>query len=62
MKNRPSSHFLLLILLFALNALAYFIIYRAGVARGYSPSLLLALRDLALHDRRMGSAEASLRG
>jgi cell division protein FtsW (lipid II flippase) len=48
MKNRPSSHFLLLILLFALDALAYFIIYRAGVARGYSPSLLLAFRDLAL--------------
>jgi cell division protein FtsW (lipid II flippase) len=48
MKNRPSSHFLLLIFLFALDALAYFIIYRAGVARGYSPSLLLALRDLAL--------------
>src|SRR5499426_4750480 len=48
MKNRPSSHFLLLILLFALDALAYFTIYRAGVARGYSPSLLLALRDLAL--------------
>src|SRR5262249_13866857 len=48
MKNRPSSHFLLLILLFALDALAYFTIYRAGVARGYSPSILLALRDLAL--------------
>src|SRR5262245_17573606 len=48
MKNRPSSHFLLLILLFALDALAYFTIYRAGVARGYSTSLLLAFRDLAL--------------
>ncbi|HEY7180057.1 MAG TPA: hypothetical protein VIC84_01505, partial [Blastocatellia bacterium] len=48
MKNRPSSHFLLLILLFALDALAYFTIYRAGVARGYLPSLLLAMRDLAL--------------
>src|SRR5215468_10677818 len=48
MKNRPSSHFLLLILLFALDALAYFTIYRAGVARGYSPSKLLALRDLSL--------------
>ncbi|HKE04183.1 MAG TPA: hypothetical protein VKE91_08990, partial [Blastocatellia bacterium] len=48
MKNRPSSHFLLLILLFALDALAYFTIYRAGVARGYSPSTLLALRDLSL--------------
>ncbi|MCG3162413.1 MAG: putative lipid II flippase FtsW [Acidobacteria bacterium] len=48
MKNRPSSHFFLLILLLALDALAYFAIYRAGVARGYSPSLLLAARDLAL--------------
>jgi len=48
MKNRPSSHFFLLILLFALGALAYFAIYRAGVARGFSPSLLLAFRDLAL--------------
>lgn len=48
MKNRPSSHFFLLILLLALDALAYFAIYRAGVARGYSPSLLLAFRDLAL--------------
>ncbi|MGH9937440.1 MAG: hypothetical protein ACREAM_14430, partial [Blastocatellia bacterium] len=48
MKNRPSSHFFLLILMFALDALAYYVIYRAGVARGYSPSLLLALRDLTL--------------
>src|SRR5215468_1048405 len=48
MRNRPSSHFLLLILLFALDALAYSAIYKAGEARGYSPSLLLALRDLAL--------------
>lgn len=48
MKNRPSSHFFLLILLLALDALAYIAIYRAGVARGYSPSLLLAFRDLAL--------------
>jgi cell division protein FtsW (lipid II flippase) len=48
MKNRPSSHFLLLLLLLALDALAYAAIYRAGVTRGYSPSLLLAARDLAL--------------
>ncbi len=48
MRNRPSSHFFLLLLLFALDALAYFAIYRAGVARGFSPSLLLAFRDLAL--------------
>ena len=48
MKNRPSTHFLLLMMLFALDALAYYTIYRAGVARGYSPSMLLAMRDLAL--------------
>ena len=34
--------------MFALDALAYYSIYHAGVARGYSPSLLLALRDLTL--------------
>lgn len=48
MKNRPSSHLLLLLLLVILDALAYVAIYRAGVARGYSPSVLLACRDLAL--------------
>ena len=48
MKNRPSSHLVLLLLLWALNALAYLAIYRAGVARGFAPSLLLALRDLLL--------------
>ncbi len=48
MKNRPSSHLLLLVLLVVLDALAYLAIYRAGVARGFSPSVLLACRDLAL--------------
>jgi cell division protein FtsW (lipid II flippase) len=48
MKNRPSSHLLLLAALVALDALAYFAIYRAGIARGYAPSVLLACRDLAL--------------
>src|SRR5689334_13057023 len=48
MKNRPSSHLLLLAALVALDALAYVAIYRAGVARGYAPSVLLAGRDLAL--------------
>ena len=48
MKNRPSTHFLLLFLLVLLNALAYFAIYRAGVGRGFAPSLLLAARDLLL--------------
>lgn len=48
MRNRPSSHFILLIAMLAFNTLAYVTIYRAGVARGFSPSLLLAFRDLAL--------------
>jgi cell division protein FtsW (lipid II flippase) len=48
MRNRPSSHLFLLFVLFALNAIAYWAVYRAGVTRGFSPSLLLAARDLAL--------------
>ncbi|HEX4947784.1 MAG TPA: FtsW/RodA/SpoVE family cell cycle protein [Blastocatellia bacterium] len=48
MRNRPSTHLFLLLLLFGLNAIAYLAIYRAGVTRGFSPSLLLAARDLAL--------------
>jgi cell division protein FtsW (lipid II flippase) len=48
MKNRPSSHFFLLFILLAFDVLAYIAIYRAGVARGFSPSVLLAVRDLAL--------------
>ncbi|HKX32333.1 MAG TPA: FtsW/RodA/SpoVE family cell cycle protein [Blastocatellia bacterium] len=48
MKNRPSSHFFFLLVLLAFNALAYVTIYRAGVARGFAPSVLLAVRDLAL--------------
>jgi cell division protein FtsW (lipid II flippase) len=48
MRNRPSSHFFFLIALLAFNTLAYVTIYRAGEARGFSPSILLAFRDLAL--------------
>jgi cell division protein FtsW (lipid II flippase) len=48
MKNRPSSHLLILLLLWVLTALAYFAIYRAGVTRGFSPSLFLVARDLLL--------------
>lgn len=48
MRNRPSSHLFLLFLLFALNAVAYWAIYRAGVTRGFAPSLMLAARDLLM--------------
>lgn len=48
MKNRPSSHLFLLLLLFVLNAVGYLAVYRAGVVRGFAPSMLLAARDLVL--------------
>ncbi len=48
MRNRPSSHLFLLFLLLALKAVAYLAIYRAGVARGFTPSVLLAVRDVTL--------------
>jgi cell division protein FtsW (lipid II flippase) len=48
MRNRPSTHLFLLLLLWLLNAVAYAAVYSAGLARGFSPSLLLAVRDLAL--------------
>ena len=38
MRNRPSSHLFILLILFVLNALGYLAIYRAGVLRGYAPS------------------------
>ncbi len=46
MRNRPSAHLLLLALLIALNLTGYLAVYRAGVLRGFSPSLLLAMRDM----------------
>lgn len=48
MRNRPSTHLLLLLILFLVNCTGYLAIYRAGVIRGFSPSLLLAGRDLIL--------------
>jgi cell division protein FtsW (lipid II flippase) len=48
MRNRPSAHLLLLVLLIALNLTGYLAVYRAGVLRGFSPSLILALRDILL--------------
>lgn len=48
MRNRPSSHLLLLSLLIVVNLTGYLAVYRAGVLRGFSPSLLLVLRDTLL--------------
>lgn len=46
MRQRPSTHFLILLSLLAINGLAYLVIYRAGLERGFAPSILLAVRDL----------------
>ncbi|HWQ34992.1 MAG TPA: FtsW/RodA/SpoVE family cell cycle protein [Blastocatellia bacterium] len=48
MRNRPSSHLLLLVLLIVLNLVGYLAVWRAGVLRGFTPSLLLVLRDTLL--------------
>jgi len=48
MRNRPSSHVLLLLLTAALGLLAYIAIWRSGVIRGFAPSLQLAVRDILL--------------
>jgi cell division protein FtsW (lipid II flippase) len=49
MRNRLSSHLLLLFALVALEAVGYFAIHRAAVIRGYDASWIGALRDLAMY-------------
>lgn len=49
MKNRASSHLLLLLLLVGLQVGAYAAIHRAGLLRGYETSLIGAFRDLLMY-------------
>jgi len=49
MRNRLSSHLLLLFALVALEAVGYFAIHRAALIRGYDASWIAALRDLAMY-------------
>ncbi len=49
MKNRLSSHLLLLFALVAFEVVAYFAIHRAALIRGYDASWIAAIRDLALY-------------
>jgi cell division protein FtsW (lipid II flippase) len=46
MKNRASSHLLVVILVFGLEIFGYWAIYRGGLLRGYETSLIGAGRDL----------------
>src|SRR6266581_4899938 len=49
MRNRLSSHLLLLLTLVVLEAVGYFAIHRAALIRGYDASWIGALRDLAMY-------------
>jgi cell division protein FtsW (lipid II flippase) len=49
MRNRLSSHLLLLFALVALEAVGYFAIHRAAFIRGYETSVIGAARDLLMY-------------
>ena len=46
MKNRASSHLLLILVILALEITGYVAIHRAGLLRGYETSIIGAVRDL----------------
>jgi cell division protein FtsW (lipid II flippase) len=48
MKNRASSHLLLLVLILGLEITGYLAIHRAGLLRGYETSIIGAVRDLMM--------------
>jgi cell division protein FtsW (lipid II flippase) len=48
MKNRPSSHLFLIVLVVAFEIAGYLAIHRAGLLRGYETSIIGAVRDLLL--------------
>jgi cell division protein FtsW (lipid II flippase) len=49
MKNRASSHLLLLLLIFGLQVAGYMAVYHAALLRGFEPTTVGAARDLALY-------------
>jgi cell division protein FtsW (lipid II flippase) len=49
MKNRASSHLLVLLLIFGFQVAGYVAVYRAALLRGYEPTTVGAVRDLALY-------------
>ena len=48
MKNRASSHLIALLLIFGFQIAGYYAVYRAALLRGYEPTTVGAVRDLAL--------------
>jgi cell division protein FtsW (lipid II flippase) len=49
MKNRASSHLIALALIFGFQVAGYYAVYRAALLRGYEPTMVGAVRDLALY-------------
>src|SRR5215210_2602537 len=49
MKNRASSHLLVLLLIIAFEVVGYVAVYESAQLRGYVPSLVQAGRDLLLY-------------
>jgi cell division protein FtsW (lipid II flippase) len=48
MKNRASSHLIALLLIFGFQVAGYYAVYQAALLRGYEPTVVGAVRDLAL--------------
>jgi cell division protein FtsW (lipid II flippase) len=49
MKNRASSHLIALLLIFGFQCAGYYAVYKAALLRGYEPTTVGAVRDLALY-------------
>jgi cell division protein FtsW (lipid II flippase) len=49
MRNRASTHLLLLLLIVGLEVVGYWAVYNSALLRGYEPSIIGAVRDLLLY-------------
>src|ERR671916_2454310 len=49
MRNRASTHLLLLLLIAGLEIVGYYAVYHSALLRGYEPSVVGAVRDLLLY-------------
>src|SRR5919205_296918 len=48
MRNRASSHLLILLIILGLEITGYFAVHRSGLLRGYETSIIGAVRDLMM--------------
>ena len=48
MKNRASSHLLIILIILGLEITGYFAVHRSGLLRGYETSIIGAVRDLMM--------------